>query len=219
MASNETSGGLPAAGFRTGPFVGRGAELARLIRALEHAQAGRVLESRFVLVGRPGVGKTRLLEEAMRYAIWRGLRVVEAGWTPSPRGLGASGLWARERGFGHERGAARATLVAFDPVEGRSDAILARRRAQAVASANVTIATARDGVIARAAGFAAPETIELTGLDETDGVALLRALTGPAFEAHWARRVVRVTAGYPASLERAAELRRHVICGDAGPRS
>jgi predicted ATPase/class 3 adenylate cyclase len=68
----ETSGVLPRA-VRT-PFVGRGEEKARLLSAVEQARqgAGAVL----LLAGEAGVGKSRLVEEAMAEAQRLGLRVL-----------------------------------------------------------------------------------------------------------------------------------------------
>lgn len=59
------------------PFVGRVAERARLVRALDDAcdGAGGVA----VVVGDAGIGKTRLLDELADAARWRGVDVVAAG--------------------------------------------------------------------------------------------------------------------------------------------
>ena len=69
-----------------GAFVGRGSELAELIAGLEDAFAGR--GRLFLLVGEPGIGKSRLAEEVMRRARVRGARVLvgrcwEAGGAPA----------------------------------------------------------------------------------------------------------------------------------------
>ena len=63
---------LQSVGARS-PFVGRVAELAALDAVMERAHGG--VGSTFFILGEPGVGKTRLLEE------WR------------PRALGAGALW------------------------------------------------------------------------------------------------------------------------------
>jgi DNA-binding SARP family transcriptional activator/tetratricopeptide (TPR) repeat protein len=67
-------------------FVGRGPELAKLLAGLEHALSGngRI----FLLVGEPGIGKSRLAEEVCRRAEARGVRVLvgrcwEAGGAPA----------------------------------------------------------------------------------------------------------------------------------------
>jgi tetratricopeptide (TPR) repeat protein/transcriptional regulator with XRE-family HTH domain len=66
-------GGAPAAGALA-PFVGRAAELALLQRHL----AGESPPVLF-LAGEPGIGKTRLLQEAARSAVAHGLRVLMGG--------------------------------------------------------------------------------------------------------------------------------------------
>ena len=57
-----------------GVFVGRDSELAELFNGLEDAIAGR--GRLVVLVGEPGIGKSRLAEEAIRRARARGVRVI-----------------------------------------------------------------------------------------------------------------------------------------------
>ena len=69
-----------------GIFVGRHAELATLVEGLEDAIAGQ--GRLFLLVGEPGIGKSRLADEVMRRARERGVRVVvgrcwEAGGAPA----------------------------------------------------------------------------------------------------------------------------------------
>jgi DNA-binding SARP family transcriptional activator len=67
-------------------FVGRDRELAELVGGLEDAFAGR--GHLFLLVGEPGIGKSRLAEELMAHARARGARVLvgrcwEAGGAPA----------------------------------------------------------------------------------------------------------------------------------------
>ncbi|MGZ4314221.1 MAG: BTAD domain-containing putative transcriptional regulator [Gaiellaceae bacterium] len=90
----ETDAASDAAGAG---FVGREAELEQLISGLGDAIAGR--GRLFLLVGEPGIGKSRLAEELGRHARARGVRVLvgrcwEAGgapaywpWVQSLRGL------------------------------------------------------------------------------------------------------------------------------------
>ena len=59
------------------PFVGRVAERARLVRALDDACDGRGGVA--VVVGDAGIGKSRLLDEVADAARWRGVEVVAAG--------------------------------------------------------------------------------------------------------------------------------------------
>jgi DNA-binding SARP family transcriptional activator len=67
-------------------FVGRERELAELVGGLDDAFAGR--GSLFLLVGDPGIGKSRIAEELMAHARARGARVLvgrcwEAGGAPA----------------------------------------------------------------------------------------------------------------------------------------
>lgn len=69
-----------------GAFVGREAELEELSKGLDAAVAGR--GRLFLLVGEPGIGKSRLAEEVTRQARARGVRVLlgrcwEAGGAPA----------------------------------------------------------------------------------------------------------------------------------------
>ena len=69
-------------------FVGRKPELAELTTALDHALAGR---GRLVLlVGEPGIGKTRLAGEIAAHASSRGVQVV---WGRCWEGEGAPAYW------------------------------------------------------------------------------------------------------------------------------
>ena len=69
-----------------GIFVGRDAELAELVSGLDDACAGR--GRLFLLLGEPGIGKSRLAEELTSHARGRGARVLvgrcwEAGGAPA----------------------------------------------------------------------------------------------------------------------------------------
>ncbi len=75
-----------AAPSREGTFVGRERELAELVGGLDSAVAGR--GRLFLLVGEPGIGKSRLAEELVTQASERGARVLvgrcwEAGGAPA----------------------------------------------------------------------------------------------------------------------------------------
>jgi len=78
--------GQGAANAARGTFVGREAELSELSGGLDAAFAGR--GSLFVLVGEPGIGKSRLAEEVIADARARGAHVLvgrcwEAGGAPA----------------------------------------------------------------------------------------------------------------------------------------
>lgn len=67
-------------------FVGRAGELATMVRALDDARAGR--SRTFLLVGEPGIGKTRLCDEVTALAADRDMPVLwgrawEAGGAPA----------------------------------------------------------------------------------------------------------------------------------------
>ena len=97
FASAESAGTRPAAQVPAIAFVGRERELGELIAGLEDSCAGR--GRLFLLVGEPGIGKSRLAEELIAQAEARGVRVLigrcwEAGgapaywpWTQALRGL------------------------------------------------------------------------------------------------------------------------------------
>lgn len=82
LATNEPAAALPQSG--RGPsgtatpawvrFVGREHELASLRDAVEHSLSGR--GSMLMIVGEPGIGKTRLAEEAGVYARLRGAQLL-----------------------------------------------------------------------------------------------------------------------------------------------
>ena len=73
---------------RAGVFVGRERELDELRGVFEDAAAGR---GRLVmLVGEPGIGKTRTAEELSSYARDRGAQVL---WGPCHEGEGAPAYW------------------------------------------------------------------------------------------------------------------------------
>jgi DNA-binding SARP family transcriptional activator/class 3 adenylate cyclase len=77
----------PAEAMR-GTFVGRSTELSRLIGGLDDALAGR--GGLFLLVGEPGIGKSRIAEELIRVARTRGVGIlVGRCWEAS----GAPAYW------------------------------------------------------------------------------------------------------------------------------
>jgi predicted ATPase len=83
----ETPAG-PARIRTTRPFVGRARELAELRDGLADALSGR---SRFFsIVGEPGIGKTRIVEELAAEARRQGARVLAGG---CHEGDGAPGYW------------------------------------------------------------------------------------------------------------------------------
>jgi class 3 adenylate cyclase/tetratricopeptide (TPR) repeat protein len=64
----------PAAAFARTPFVGREAELEQLLRAVERAKNGH--GGLVMVVGEPGIGKTRTIEEASSRARNAGFRLL-----------------------------------------------------------------------------------------------------------------------------------------------
>lgn len=70
------------------PFIGRGSQLARLEAGLEEAVAGRGRIS--LLIGEPGIGKSRLAWELTVRAKDRGMQVA---WANTDEGAEAAALW------------------------------------------------------------------------------------------------------------------------------
>jgi DNA-binding SARP family transcriptional activator/tetratricopeptide (TPR) repeat protein len=98
---------MPFEELDRGAFVGRNAELEQLIAGLDDAIAGR--GRLFLLVGEPGIGKSRLADELIQVARVRRVDVLvgrcwEAGgapaywpWVQSLRGIGGDRLLESER--------------------------------------------------------------------------------------------------------------------------
>ena len=86
LAAEEPAAAEPAVETPRSAFVGRERELAELVGGLDDAFAGR--GRLFLLVGEPGIGKSRLAEELIAQARARGARVLvgrcwEAGGAPA----------------------------------------------------------------------------------------------------------------------------------------
>jgi DNA-binding SARP family transcriptional activator len=86
LAAEDLVTAEPAAEIPRTAFVGRERELAELVAGLDDAVAGR--GRLFLLVGEPGIGKSRLAEELIAHARARNLRILvgrcwEAGGAPA----------------------------------------------------------------------------------------------------------------------------------------
>ena len=86
LAAEEPAAAESAVETARGALVGRERELAELVGGLDNAFAGR--GGLFLLVGEPGIGKSRLAEELIAQARARGARVLvgrcwEAGGAPA----------------------------------------------------------------------------------------------------------------------------------------
>src|SRR5207248_6394851 len=93
----------PMEGLAGGVFVGREREMERLLAGLEDALAGR--GRLLMLVGEPGIGKTRTAQELLTYARLRGARVL-AGRAYESEGAPAYWPWVQmARAYMHDRGA------------------------------------------------------------------------------------------------------------------
>jgi class 3 adenylate cyclase len=85
VAEVEYDAEEPTAFLAATPFVGRDEELARIVGLLHRAQAGE--GALVMIVGEPGIGKTRLAEEVAELAQREGTRVLagrcyEGEWAP-----------------------------------------------------------------------------------------------------------------------------------------
>jgi DNA-binding SARP family transcriptional activator len=112
----------PALAARARAFVGRDAELAELLRGLDDAFAGR--GRLFLILGEPGIGKSRLTEELMAHARDRGAAVLvgrcwEAGGAPAywpwVQSLGAHARATDSAALRVQLGGAAADLVQLLP--------------------------------------------------------------------------------------------------------
>src|SRR5437764_5115323 len=96
----------PMEGLAGGVFVGREREMERLLAGLEDALAGR--GRLLMLVGEPGIGKTRTAQELLTYARLRGARVL-TGRAYESEGAPAYWPWVQmARAYMHDRGAREA---------------------------------------------------------------------------------------------------------------
>lgn len=100
-ASHSDSSANPLDRLARGVFVGRERELERLRAAFDETFAGR--GSVVMLVGEPGIGKTRTVQELSTYARMRGAKVLwgrahDASGAPTYRWLQVGRAW----GQGHD---------------------------------------------------------------------------------------------------------------------
>lgn len=84
--TDTPEGAVDGSDAQRSAFVGRKAELEELVTGLDDAVAGR--GRLFLLIGEPGIGKSRLMDEMARRARTRGMRVLigrcwEAGGAPA----------------------------------------------------------------------------------------------------------------------------------------
>ena len=87
-ASHSDSSANPLDRLARGVFVGRERELGRLRGAFDEAFAGR--GSVVMLVGEPGIGKTRTVQELGTYARMRGAKIA---WGRAHEASGAPAFW------------------------------------------------------------------------------------------------------------------------------
>ena len=173
---------------RSGSFVGRRPELARLRRGVEAALGGR--GARLWLVGIGGIGKTRLLDEIVCYAQLRDVPFRRAD---------ATSLAAAVASLSDEATA----LLVVDPVSADAfaqvDAIL-----QSFARGGGFAVAASRGV-ARSFRVAPDARIALSPLGTGDVRRLLGALAGRDPGAAEAALALRETAGIPRRVARWGE--------------
>jgi DNA-binding SARP family transcriptional activator/tetratricopeptide (TPR) repeat protein len=113
LAQPDESGSVPSV------FVGRARELEQLVAGLDQAVAGH--GSLFLLVGEPGIGKSRLADEAVRVARARGMDVlVGRCWEVS--GAPAYWPWVQSlRTYGNAVLPELASLLRGEPVAEESE--------------------------------------------------------------------------------------------------
>ena len=174
---------------RSGSFVGRRLELARLRGGVEAALAGRG-GARLWLVGVAGIGKTRLVDELICYAQLRGVPFRRAD--AYSLAAAAESLSAGSPG-----------LLVIDPVS-------ARERAQAdpvlqsfARSGGFAVAASR--CAARPIGVPPDACIALAPLGAGELRRLLSALAGRDPGAAAAALALRETGGVPRRVERWGE--------------
>lgn len=192
---------VAADGIPIGPFVGRHDELARLCEAIEAARRGR--GERIWLVGSPGTGKSRLLEEIARYAAWRRVRVE---WVP-PGPVGEKTL---------REGAAPGGLWLFDPLGRRRVEAVDARLAGIASSGGLAVATSDSIRRCREACVPEPALLLLPRLSERELLRLLGSWVGPGGDREWQRRAVERAAGRPGRLRRAVAARLAESAGAVG---
>ena len=144
------------------PFVGREAELDHVAEALASRQG-------VVLVGDAGVGKSRLLGEAVEQAAASGLRVLHVRAT---RSSGSVPLGAFAPLLPVENAAA-SLVRAREAILAREPAVLAIDDAHALDDASAALAhqlVTQDGVRVRAPGRPGPGSHLLTSGRKGDGV-------------------------------------------------
>ena len=116
LAPAETASDVTTGAGR--PFVGRGSELGLLLDAAAEVRAGQ--GGRAVVVsGEPGIGKTRLVEEAAAH-----LADLTLAWSRCPESAGAAAYWAVAQVGRQLDGAGvldEELLAAMLPEEGRTD--------------------------------------------------------------------------------------------------
>ncbi|MCB9601651.1 MAG: hypothetical protein H6720_15110 [Sandaracinus sp.] len=177
------------------PFVGRTSERAELARRLEPGALITVL-------GPPGVGKSRLVEQGLRVAL-RGVNDDVGFWDALARAVDVAPCT-------DSMAAVVATLATLD-----DEALILDDADEvppdAIASLGTLVEIPRVVTSRRRLGLSDEQVIELAPLDEAEGVALLDAwlanLRGrPANEAErpWLASIVRRLDGLPLAIELAA---------------
>ncbi len=179
-----------------GPFVGRGAELARLQQRVEEALSGA--NACAWVVGDDGIGKTRLVHEIATYARLRGVVVRWLG-LPEFESAGREGPGGESL---PSSGPGTAELVVIDGVE------TAAAHTTAVEQLTVTTGTSRlvlgtsrrppPDPIATILGERSADLLVLGGLEANALGRLLDALSGEILDLDLIAAIVRATQGNPA---------------------
>lgn len=162
-----------------------------MFRMVEEARQGRSL--RLWLCGPSGVGKTRLLGELERYAVWRGVALERMSPEDRPHGWKTIGNTPRVRIVDSVRAAALATLEEkFREID---------------AGGLLTIAATRDQRALEDLGVRRSSMLVLGPLGREESLRVLRGLLGRSFDPAWAEQVLGSTGRSPSWLHQTAARR------------
>lgn len=180
------TGEMNAGRGRPGRLIGRRRELAALIRTIEGTAVG---SGRAVWIAGPsGIGKTRLITEATRYAAWRGLRCLVQ--RPPLSAAEAAALFRSP-----SRGDRDPRWIVLEDARDRLGL-----PARSLPSGACLIASGEDAsAIPRDLAALRPQVLSLGGLSHAEAIELVRRHGRRAIGLE-AERSLRALAGHPGRL-------------------